>query len=521
MRTLRATAVVGLTAAYLGHLFAVTQPAFWTAGLGDWLDPYFINYLLEHWYVALTSAGDPSSPPMFHPTVRVLGYSHGLILYAPFYVALRAVAHPFVAYNLTILLVMAVGSLSLYVLLRTTTVPFTWSVLLAAWFVTSPNVTDALTGTWSQRASVFLVPPLLLAAITSWRRRDDLVRRLVAAAVGIGAALLFVQEFYTALFAWAFGLAALPFAWSSADAGIDGRAGRRWLAACALGATAGALVFAWIYLPAYREHQAFPERELLASLVQVPSWRWPHVVSLVREHPAFASWRPFVLAAALTVVAAMPATRLDRTTRLLCVSAGVLSLAVLLVPYRFGTFSPWRSWFGGVPGFAVVRDPKRIIYVFELFVVLVAARLVSRLRTRSLSGIALGVGLAAMLVLDRNPVVYEYHRPTATFAWWVERDVAIDPACRAFYIEPASATYASRPHAASTLHALDAMFIALRTGVPTLNGYSAWEPAGWGLADPREPGYRDAVRGWIDDHHLEGVCALDIEARTMRPMSIR
>jgi hypothetical protein len=68
-----------------------------------------------------------------------------------------------------------------------------------------------------------------------------------------------------------------------------------------------------------------------------------------------------------------------------------------------------------------------------------------------------------------------------------------------------------------SLYAIDAMFISLNHSIPTLNGYSAWWPDQWALANPQEPGYSGVVEQWIARHHLRDVCELDIEARTMRP----
>ena len=68
-----------------------------------------------------------------------------------------------------------------------------------------------------------------------------------------------------------------------------------------------------------------------------------------------------------------------------------------------------------------------------------------------------------------------------------------------------------------SLYGIDAMFIALKYGVPTLNGYSAWGPTDWGLANPQEAGYAASVRAWIDRYHLQNVCALDIDRRVMAP----
>jgi hypothetical protein len=59
------------------------------------------------------------------------------------------------------------------------------------------------------------------------------------------------------------------------------------------------------------------------------------------------------------------------------------------------------------------------------------------------------------------------------------------------------------------------MFISLNHRLPTLNGV-AWGPEGWNLMNPPDREYRERARAWMDDHHLDGVCGLDMDARTMR-----
>jgi hypothetical protein len=117
-RLLRAALLVVVAGSYLVYVFQMTRGAFWTSGIGDWMDPYFINALLEDWYRSFQRIADPSSPPMYFPTRGTLGYSHGLVTYAVFYAPLRLFVHPFLAYNLTLLLVLASGIACLYLLLR-------------------------------------------------------------------------------------------------------------------------------------------------------------------------------------------------------------------------------------------------------------------------------------------------------------------------------------------------------------------------------------------------------------------
>src|SRR5262249_8425217 len=97
-RTARGVTVLALALGYFNYVFARASGIWRTRGLGDWIDPYLINGLLEQWYYSLGRLSDPASPPMFYPAPSTLGYSCSLILYVPFYVLLRPWMHPFEAH---------------------------------------------------------------------------------------------------------------------------------------------------------------------------------------------------------------------------------------------------------------------------------------------------------------------------------------------------------------------------------------------------------------------------------------
>lgn len=577
-RAVRAAAVLAITAGYLAYVFRLGDRRVKDAGLGDWIDPYFINALLEHWYHVARTFADPASPPMFHPAPHVLGYSHGLILFAPFYVALRAWLHPFHAYTAAIAAVMLTGTLCLYALLRRIGRPFAEALALTALFCSSANVTNGATGVWTQRASVFLIPPILLLAAHATRRPGS-PGAVLAALAGLLAGLMYVQDFYTAHFAvllaaW-MGIAVLAvdhhemvasrartllqtrtraariglviamvtvaaavliFLSGGGEARVLGvrlaaRDWRRpavlaliaaalvewreprfaaalrvafrvtWVRACAAGAAAGLGVFVWIYLPAFREHSSFPAEEV---------WR------ALAERDAYMSYRSFVFVAAVATLAWLPGFVTDRTARLYTVWLAAGSALVWLTPLRFGDRALWQTMIRPLPGFAVIRDPSRIIYLFELAVVIGAALIVRRSGSRRY-GAAVAV-TALLLVLARpNHERFDYERPLDQYDRWVAAPVSIDPGCRSFFIKGASATYMSRSPHMWALYNVDAMFIALRYSIPTLNGFSAWVPDHWDLGNPQESSYPGRVRSWISRNNLTGVCELDIDARTLRP----
>ena len=105
---------------------------------------------------------------MYFPARGALGYSHGLVLFAPFYVAVRPWLHPLQAYNATVFLVLTIGTICFYVIVRKfLKLGFVESLLMTAFFATSPNVINEPAGIWTQRVSVFLLPPLVLAALAA------------------------------------------------------------------------------------------------------------------------------------------------------------------------------------------------------------------------------------------------------------------------------------------------------------------------------------------------------------------
>src|SRR5687768_6805319 len=117
-RLARAAVVITLPILYLSYTFRLSQPDFWAAGLGDWWDPYFINFLMEHWYQSGFRLTDPTTPSMSLPVEGTLGPSNGLVLYVPFSAIARLFLHPFQPYNTALCAVKAAGPFCLYALLR-------------------------------------------------------------------------------------------------------------------------------------------------------------------------------------------------------------------------------------------------------------------------------------------------------------------------------------------------------------------------------------------------------------------
>jgi hypothetical protein len=546
--------------------------------LGDWIDPYFINYLLEHWHHSIHNLTDPSSPPIFFPVRRTLGYSHGLILFVPFYEFARVFFDPLIAYNLTILVVLVSGSMALFALLRHAFgLTFVESSALTLFFITSRNVINSGTGIWTQRASIFLYPLIFLLGCVATRVRERRLAAVLNFAFGLLLSLMFTQDFYTAQLGllmaallvppllptflrqarvyfgdvWnAIGasrphtgwivIAAVAMAWSivilihpkrpllvafialgwvvcrlfQARRSLPRPAISRdrivSLGAIALGGAVGATVFLWIYLPSYLEHRSFPEELLVSQLIY---WR--------NAFHAYDSYRMFLLVF-IAVAAWWTAVRDRRTPdRRLVLWLVVVSLIVFLIPLRTHTWSVWQIAFAWLPGLSPIRDPKRIISLLELAIVLSIGWSLANTNLRRAFSRIVVLAIAVLLFVDWNPERFRFERDEAEFERWVTAPIAVDPVCESFAIAGASRDYMSRSPHVWMLYAGDAMFIALSVSVPTLNGYSAWWPQGWNLFNPPENDYDEALASWIAQHQLQRVCTLDIDNRTMRLLPVR
>ncbi len=591
----RACVVLLASFAYLNSVFQLSSDVFWTHGLGDWMDPYFINYLLEHWYRSVPAFRNPASPPMFFPVAATLGYSHGLVLFAPFYAAVRPFVHPFQAHGLALVLAIEVGIVGLYLVCRRLLrLSFVESCLLTAFFTAAPNVMSGPLGVWSQRASIFLVAPIVLMTWEAARMPAGTIRTIVAAVSGLVATLLFTQDFYTGQFAllilalalapaaataipgaasragalWhaerpaaraALGLTTVAAAWTLAIAATGGfvfrLAGLRiasndwrrpalvaavglagfawlrrrplsfprptgrdaWLLPFAAGASTGGLVFLWCYLGAYQTLGAFSSQEVNAFIAARDVTLWTSPLEVVGDLATYDSMRSFYLVFTLGVLAWVPWFGVDRRTRLYGAWFLLISFAVLLVPIRVGDFSLWDVAVRPLPGFAVIRDPRRIIYHYELAAAVAIGLFMARLDRRSVLRRSSALLLLIVLAAVPNRPIFDFLRANRDYDQWVAAPLDVEGSCRSFFVMPASAAYTARSSDLVTLYAIDAMFVALDTSIPTLNGYSGRLPRGWNLGDPHDPEYARAVSRWTARHGLAGVCEFDIERRTLRP----
>jgi hypothetical protein len=622
-----AALALAAAATYFYQFFGLSTGEPFRSGIGDWIDPYYVNVVLENWYHTVRHLHGHASPPMYFPD-EAARYSHGFILYAPIYIVARVFTHPFTADTLTLLVVMIGGAWCLYLLLRRMGLGPIEAFILGACFSTSPNIINGSTVVWAQRASVFLIPPILLmllAAINMPDRRRR-TRLILGGLAGLLAGLFLAQDFYTAallelmtglvglsfalghvrriaewmgrpvveflalvksvprawrpgvfwlaavalialaalavsihplerrwIFGWGYAatnpgrvlnVALYPLSWycgrwviallAHAPARVRGRSmamhalwnpwppeQRRLVMAIAGGGLLGALVFLGIYLKPYLEFPTFPRVMILEVLHGLPPDFSGGIAATIRKAQPFADVRVFEIVLGIVLMMWAFPRSVDRRTRIHGLGFALVSLLVILMPFQFGGWSPWLSFFAWIPGMSAVRDPSRMIYLYELAAALVVALWLTRFPRWSVVRVASVLLVAGITVTPWHTSSVSYAREQSVFEHWVRSPIQIDPSCRNFFIKGASAGYMSRSGHMWSLYAVDASFIALEHDIPTLNGYSAWAPADWDFANPQEAGYLGYVDSWIVNHNLHGTCALDIEARTMKPYTVQ
>ncbi len=290
-----------------------------------------------------------------------------------------------------------------------------------------------------------------------------------------------------------------------------------WALSFLAGAAGGTLLFLRIYLPAYQEHHGFPIGELV--LQQQEPWKrgaWP--LRLDALHP-YETARPFLLAGILLLAALVLPRAVPRLQRVALLWIAVLSAVVFIVPLQLGTFSIWKTVTPPIPGFAAIRDPRRIVYAYELFIVLAAGLALSR-GTRAYRSVV-AAALVVLMAATWNGETFYFRRPVAIFDQWVRAPIDVDPSCRSFFIKRASDPFRMTWPDAWPLYGVTSTWVALDNSLPALNGYSGRYPTEWHLFHPYNSDYDEEVDRWIRMHGLQHVCVFDVDLRTMRPYSPR
>jgi hypothetical protein len=501
---------------------------------GDPADTVLAAYLCEHWFRVFHGQASWLSPSFFYPLKGVLGWSDTFFLYEIFYAPLRLLGcDMFLALQLTVILFSLVGFASFVYLVRLgfgTPLPaalvcgliFTFSNAL---WVHSVHV---------QLTGVYLVPAIFLVGWLGWRAaagRRVWLGALLTGAAGLLWALLLFSAYYIGWFSTlAVGIALVFLVIMGRGPlireAIAALRKRRTAVVCGCaGLVAGLIPFARTYLPARHPttyasalHYAGHVRDLAnvgqgniiwsellkstlkarASMYEVSYAVTPLVMFLALAGAGLAAW----------LLLAGRQARLSVARLAVALTGTAVITAILPLNTRFG--SAWATvWH--LPGASALRAIDRLQLVTGMLAILAIAAaaseawvLVTAANRRAVWHVSV---LALLLVaaaeqLNTSPTS---HLNRVAQVNLLRSAKAPPRRCRAFFV---TVPGAGLPYVE---YQLDAMLVSEKVSLPTLNGYTAHFPPGWGLANPSLPSYPRAVSDWADAHGItSGLCRLDL-----------
>ena len=529
-----------------------------TVLFGDNDDATIAVSILEHWKHFLEGADRWNRVSYFFPSRDSLGYNDGLFLYGVPYAFLRFTGFdPFLAAELVSILVRACGAYA-YVFVARQYLGLSLGLSLLAAFLFNLSGNSLLEGNHAQLFTVSFLPIWLLllgkSGCALWSilpqsgdaKRAGIRRGLLW---GIAAAIFFDAWLLTAFYtAWLSGLfvALVSLIALSAIVASPVRSkaldflGRRTillsLAAILTSGALGAIPFLLVYLPKAAETGMHHFGNLRPSI--------PDLINLLNPHLDFGLWQglraqlggrvmpgetdrfgysALLLAPALLGCVAIFSDRAASPA----VQRVWSSTAVATVLLAAAVTHPvlWRIIYDVVPGARALREPGRLLLVLSLpltGLAMLGLAWLRRLGGRSLAmdriALSVVVVLAAGLVVEEldvdGPVMLVRAAPLHLL-----RAVPRTPAgCAAFYVtgrspelrglDESSLEWLYRPN-------VDAMLIAAIRAVPTINGFSTFNPPDWNFAAVDRADYRDRVAAYVSRHRiLRGLCWLDLDSHT-------
>ncbi|HLY55152.1 MAG TPA: hypothetical protein VKS60_06325 [Stellaceae bacterium] len=509
---------------------------------GERGDARFITFIHENAYQSLIGRSTFLSPPMYFPAQGTLSYSDAFLLDALVYVPARWLgADPFLAGEITYAALSLIGFALLTWLLVGYARVRPWLAGCAG-FVFAYSNALFVGGNHAQLRAVELTPLVVILLLQAVRDSGRQGRRAVicAGCGGLLAGLMFATGYYVAWFQLLLLCLAAPLAgWLVAGrriiTGFASAGGAPTAIGFAAGFVAGVIPFFVIYWPFLRSPHSFAFfsyvgcAPTLADYLNVGPGNlvWGPVeaqagiasTSLLALETSLAV-TPTVLAGfILSAIAIGRGARLtepsERGVRAVSLAVFVaVGLLYLLVVRGSGHSLFWFAWLT-IPGAGAIRCAARFQVLANGCAVAVAAIVLDRAMTGWAGTWKRWALLAAMILAMAEQVNLSSSSQVSRAA----ENAVLDPVppppegCRAFYV-------AERPGAPDdvldeSFQQIDAMLLAERLGVPTLNGYSAWAPEGWTMGHIHDPAYEPGALAWAARNGIaDSVCRVDIPTGT-------
>ena len=491
------------------------------AVIGDPGDARLVMALLEHWFRVVQGLAVPASPNFFYPARGVLAYSESFLLFSVAYIPARlAGLNTYTAYQFTMAAVLASGYAGMALLLRrgfqlNSIAAITCSLLFAY-----SRVNFMLVFHPQMYAAAF-IPWMFLAIVAYWKRLKlpSLARLPYAVSFLTLLMLVALTSVYVVWFLALFTCLAafVLLIVSMFRPGIVRSVG---MVAVWLGANAWHILILLLYLGI----AAIPFALIYVSgMPSKTDNQWGMAISTLIANISPFIGNVFIALVVLTTLLATFATAGLTWTRKMAIPNDQALFATIcgwacimgwMLMMRFGETIPWWYVFRHFPAAWMIRVVLRFQQVLNFFMAVIAAiglsmaiRFMQR-RRRDAALYALA-GLCAFLL-------YEQHQPWQTLYGKSEQIARLSSVprppgtCRSFYM-----TFDRNDKRNTFEKQIDAILLAERFNLPTINGYSGRVPKDWDFPDPAAPEYVRAARRWAADQGVqEGLCEFDLPSAT-------
>lgn len=504
--------------------------------LGDVGDARFNGVILEHWWQVVQGTVPCLSPSFFFPVQGALGYSDAGFLNAIPYIVLRYIGiEAFTAYQIVLFALIAAGWIGMVLFCRhCLKLSFFPTVIGAGLFVFPNSIATSIGHT--QLLTVCLIPYL---AIASFVFLQDIEKRsLSGVAAGIALAVLVPAIFFTSYYIGWFSLF-FVFLFSGiccARGAFPFRSKTAWqriVPYCLLSGVCF-IPFLLTYLPMLKLFGSRSYQEMATMLptlldyvnVGPNNWIWgktlysifagigsrPMAHELVKGLPPFSLFTFVAFGVYFIYITRRYQLSVgENESKLSQLAAGLCATVFLawLLLLKIQNVSLWWVVMKLIPGAGGIRAVYRFQHVLAFPISLVVAiglhQAMNYLKNSSHSCVWKRAGLAAVVGLCFLLAGEQINKgPLATYSKQQQRDMfaSIHPPpeqAKVFALLPAEGVKKFSYEAQ-----IDAMILAQKFGLKTINGYSGQFPPGWGrIFDFDRPEYIASLERWIAHYNLQ------------------
>jgi hypothetical protein len=496
---------------------------------GNFGDNRLCIFLLEHWYRVYRGLEQWNDPRLFYPARGVLGYAETMFLGSLPYALFRSLTcDSYVSFELTLILGTLCGYVGMiYLLRRWLQAGETLSIAGAALFSLS-NVSHL----WmlsAQTYTVMLLPYLLILFLLLTEDSTQACQRRPHTAFAFSAllSLLYFSTFYVAYFFTlllfltlaVYVLLAPVTSWRAAIPRLS------VMMAGGAGLALGFIPFCLTYWSAIAANHGWEFSQFLANAMAMKDVLDPGAGNLVwgqvfhlTGSSAMTYGVPPILALIFmgTIVWLVWLRARGPMSGLHCalLASGLATILLLSTTIKYHEMLLWYYPWRWLPGARTVRVLPRVFIFASLFITIVSIGGLCELKRRAEFARIRPRFRRAFLAFAVAAIVAEQVNLASVHQISRENEYArlgkIPPApsrCRSIFLAPSQ----SSAHPISLQ--VDAMLLAQRNNLPTVNGYSGLQPESWRLNIPQSPDYLRNLDDWLDRNGIaKGSCGVDIDS---------